>query len=242
MNLLSEVASFFKDGGVFMYLILGIAVLIAAIVIERTLVIVRAAAGAKQLATEVLQCIGRGDLVNARNLAMRSNSPVARVAQAILTAGTADEATLQQAADDAATLVLPQLSKRLPGLSVLANSATLLGLLGTIFGLMTAFSGVSAADPAARSAFLAAGISQALNTTAFGLIVAVPTLLFQGYLSGQVEVIIGRVDEVTIRLSRAVAHAAAGHTGGQVAALRPTAAPAAAAAARAPIAAREAGR
>jgi biopolymer transport protein ExbB/TolQ len=87
---------------------------------------------------------------------------------------------------------------------MLANVATLLGLLGTIFGLTTAFSAVGAADPAQRSAFLAAGISQALNTTSFGLIVAVPTLIGHGYLVSAVDRIVDHVDEVSIRLVRAL--------------------------------------
>lgn len=207
MNMLSAVASFFKDGGVFMYFILGIGAFIAAIVVERLIVIAGAAGGGRKLTEDLAQRIARGDLNGARQVASSSNRPVAKVAQAILHAAPADEAVLQSAADDAATLILPQLSRRLAHLAVLANSATLLGLLGTIFGLMTAFSGVSAADPAQRSAFLAAGISQALNTTAFGLIIAVPALLVQGFLIGRVEGIAEQLDEASIRLSRSFAHA-----------------------------------
>jgi biopolymer transport protein ExbB/TolQ len=88
---------------------------------------------------------------------------------------------------------------------MLANVATLLGLLGTIFGLTTAFSAVGAADPAQRSAFLAAGISQALNTTSFGLIVAVPTLVAHGFLVSTVERIVEQVDDVSVRLVRGLA-------------------------------------
>ena len=88
---------------------------------------------------------------------------------------------------------------------MLANVSTLLGLLGTIAGLITAFSAVGAADPAQRSAFMAAGISTALNATAFGLIIAIPTLVVQGFLVGMVEGITEQVDEVSIRLCRALA-------------------------------------
>jgi hypothetical protein len=70
---------------------------------------------------------------------------------------------------------------------------------------MTAFSGVGAADPAARSAFLAAGISEALNTTAFGLIVAVPAMLIHAFLANRVERIADGVDEATVRLARVMA-------------------------------------
>ncbi len=211
MNELSAVATFFKGGGAFMYVILGAGVLIAAIVVERFIVVGRAAAlNARRMADDVVRSIGSGDFNTARNIAMQSHAPAARVAQAILRHGPAEEAQLQAAGDDAATLALPPLARRLPHLQMLANAATLLGLLGTIFGLTTAFSAVGAADPSQRSAFLAAGISQALNTTALGLIVAVPTLLLHGWLAGMVERITEQVDDMNIRVSQALAHAAAG--------------------------------
>jgi biopolymer transport protein ExbB len=191
-----------------MFVILGIGVLIAAIAIERLLVIGKAAAvNSRKMVNDLVNTVGRGDMNTARSISNQSNTPVGQVAQAILSVRTDDETRLQAAGDDAATLALPRLARRLPHLNMLANSATLLGLLGTIFGLTTAFAAVGAADPAQRSAFLAAGISQALNTTAFGLIVAVPALLLHGWLVGLVEGITEQVDEMSIRLSQAVARA-----------------------------------
>ena len=207
MNFLSSVATFYKEGGPFMHAILATAVIIAAIVVERAIVIGRAAVTSRtKLTQDLVNAASRGDLNGARRLVAGSGSPLAQVAQSMLTVAPAEESALQSAADDGATLVMPSLTKRLAHLSVLANSATLLGLLGTIFGLMTAFSGVGAADPAHRSSFLAAGISQALNTTAFGLMVAVPTMVLQGWLAGRVEGIAEQIDELGIRLGRALAH------------------------------------
>jgi biopolymer transport protein ExbB/TolQ len=162
---------------------------------------------------------------------MASQAPAARVAQAMLQRAPADEPTLQSVADDAATLELPALARRLPHLSMLANSATLLGLLGTVFGLMQAFASVQAADPAQRAAFLAAGISAALNTTAFGLLVAVPTLLAHGWLVSRVEGLAEQTDEMAIRLGRALSTPAAALRSAQVTPLH-AARPAAATAAR----------
>lgn len=203
MNPLSAIAASYRDGGAFMHLILATAVVIAAIGVERFIVLSKAAStSGKRLATDIAASIQKGDLNNARRLSQTSSTPAAQVAQAMLVSG-GDEARLQAAADDAATLALPPLSRRLSHLAVLANVATLLGLLGTIQGLMQAFAAVGAADPSQRSAFLAAGISTALNTTAFGLIVAVPTLLLHGWLVSMVETVVEQVDEVTVRLSRA---------------------------------------
>lgn len=85
---------------------------------------------------------------------------------------------------------LPDMRKRVAVMAVLANTATLLGLLGTIFGLIAAFSGVAAASAAERQEALAAGISQAMYTTAFGITVAVPLLFFHHLLSKRLETIL----------------------------------------------------
>ena len=226
MNTLASLATFYKDGGMFMHAVLVIAVLIVAIVVERSIVIGRAAAlNGRKLIDDLVRCVGRGDLAGAHQLSRQSNAPVARVAQSMLQMGAADEEILQSAADDAATLTLPDLTKRLPHLGVLANSATLIGLLGTITGLITAISGVGVADAAQRSAYLASGISEALHTTAFGLVIAIPTLMVQGWLNGRVESIAQDIDQLSIRLSQALARIANGPSASGVTALpRPRAA------------------
>ena len=213
MNVLSAIATFYKQGGIFMHAVLVIAIVVIAIILERMIVIGRAAAiDGRKLTDDLVRAAGRGDLNGARQIVMGSNAPLARVAREILQTGPADAETLQSAADDAATLVLPELTRRLAYMGMLANSATLIGLLGTITGLITAISGVGVADAAQRSAHLAAGISEALHTTAFGLTVAIPTLLLQGWFSGRVDAISEQIDELAIRLSKTMAKLAAGHT------------------------------
>ena len=205
MNELAGLASFFKQGGLVMYGILGIGVVAAAIALERFFVITGAAAlNGKKLTNDVLAQINRGDLNAARNVSRKSNAPAAQVVQAVLSVAEVEESKLQSAADDAAALAMPPLTRRLAHLNVLANIATLVGLLGTISGLITAFAAVGAADPSQRSAFLAGGISMALNATAFGLLVAIPTLVTQGFLVGLVEGIAEQVEESGIRVSRAL--------------------------------------
>jgi biopolymer transport protein ExbB/TolQ len=206
MDFLSSFAGFFQSGGPFMFVILGCGVVIVALSFERFWVIGRAASvNSGKLTRDVLRYVSQGDYAKATALARKVKGPVGEVAEAILAnSNIRNEERLQNAADGAATIALPRLSRRLPYLSMLANSATLLGLLGTIFGLTTAFAAVGAADPSQRSAFLAAGISQALNTTAFGLIVAVPTLLIHGFLVSKVEAIVEAVDEASVRIIRAL--------------------------------------
>ena len=205
MNELAGLAAFFKQGGLVMYGILGIGVVAAGIALERFFVITGAAAlNAKKLTNDVLNHVNRGDLNSARNVSRKSNAPAAQVLQAVLAVTDLEETKLQSAADDAIALAMPPLTRRLAHLNVLANIATLVGLLGTISGLITAFAAVGAADPSQRSAFLASGISMALNATAFGLMVAIPTLVTQGFLVGLVEGIAEQVEETGIRVTRAL--------------------------------------
>jgi len=204
MNPVADFAAFFKNGGPFMYAILATGLLVLALSLERFWVIQRAAAlNSVKLSKDLLRMVRGGDKRGAVQLCQKVEAPVTRVAKAILQregAAAANEEALQAAADGAATVVLPPLGRRLSYLNMLANTATLLGLLGTIFGLTTAFNAVDTADASQRSAFLAAGISQALNTTAFGLIIAVPALLIHGFLVSKVEGIVDSVDALSVRL------------------------------------------
>lgn len=203
MNVLSWAASFFQDGGPFMFIILGIGVVAAAIAIERTVVIVSAGrVRAEKLLSNIVSSLRSGDLSKATSVCKSGNAPLMRVGAAILNqpGGAATEQVLNTSAEAAAMVHLPPLTRRLSYLVMLANVATLLGLLGTIFGLIYAFGAVNAADPSQRSALLAQGIAQALNTTAFGLIIAVPTLALHSFLVSQVEGITDQVDEFSARL------------------------------------------
>jgi biopolymer transport protein ExbB len=208
MNILSTVATFYKEGGFFMHAVLVIAVLVVAIILERVIIIRRASTldGGK-LTDDLVRRVQGGDLNGARQLVRGSSVPLASVASAMLESTPGDVKSLQAAGDDAATLVLPDLTRRLSYLGMLANSATLIGLLGTITGLITAISGVGVADAAQRSAYLSAGIAEALHTTAFGLMIAIPTLLVQGWLNGRVEGIADQMDHLSIRLGRALEQA-----------------------------------
>lgn len=213
MNEFSAVATFFKEGGIFMYFMLATAVVAISISVERFIVLSRAAGlNGRKLVEDIVRCVARRDIAGARKLSRMSSAPAAQVASAMLQVNDADQFRLQAAADDAATLSLSPLSRRIPHLNVLANVSTLLGLLGTISGLITAFSAVGAADPAQRSAFMAAGISTALNATAFGLIIAIPTLIAQGHLVGMLDRIAEQADEMSIRLAHALVEGGAEST------------------------------
>jgi biopolymer transport protein ExbB len=128
-----------------------------------------------------------------------------KVLRAGLTRASRDEAQIQNAIDAATLEALPKLERRIPYLSLIANIATLFGLLGTISGLIAAFNAVSSADPQARQAILSAGISEAMNATAFGLITAIFSMICHSVFSNQAAHIAAEIDEFGVKLMDLVA-------------------------------------
>jgi biopolymer transport protein ExbB/TolQ len=96
--------------------------------------------------------------------------------------------------------IMPKLEKRTPYLAILANIATLLGLLGTIVGLIDAFSAVAAADPAEKGALLSSSISVAMNTTALGLIAAIPLMLIHALLTNKTTEIVDSLEMAAVKV------------------------------------------
>ena len=141
---------------------------------------------------------------DAIKLCAQSKAALPDMGLLILRSRSRDESDLQNVADAAALAVIPRLTRRLQYLPMLANVATLLGLLGTIFGLREAFPSVALAAAAERSEQLASGIAIALNATGFGLLIAVPLSVAHAYLVSQAETIIEQVDEFSVRLINAL--------------------------------------
>jgi len=123
-----------------------------------------------------------------------------RVIKAGLTRANKGEVEIQNALEEATLEVVPMVQKRTPILQPLANIATLLGLLGTIIGLIEAFAALEKATPETRQKLLARGIALAMNTTAFGLIVAIPTLIFHMILSSMTKKILDEIDMHSVKL------------------------------------------
>ena len=142
----------------------------------------------------------------ARDVVMHSDAAVSRILGYGLTraerSGSNEE--IQMAMEEGLLEVVPRLERRTHYLATLANIATLLGLLGTIIGLTEAFSTVAAADPADKANLLSASISIAMNTTAFGLIVAIPLLLVHAVMQTKTAELVDNLEMVTVRLSNLV--------------------------------------
>jgi len=202
---MGSLVQWFRDGGWIMYPILAVAIVGLAIFLERLYMIVfRSKINGRAFIERVIQLVRAGKVEDAIKLCAQSNAVLPDMGLLILRSRSRDEADLQNVADAAALSVLPRLTRRLHYLPMLANVATLIGLLGTIFGLRAAFAGVSQAEAAERSAALAAGIAIALDATGFGLLVAVPLTVAHAYLVSQAETIIEQVDEFSVRLINAL--------------------------------------
>ncbi len=127
--------------------------------------------------------------------------PLARAFKTILEKSDRDDDTIFQAHDIALSENLPLFNRKIHYLSMLANVATLMGLLGTIHGLIISFNAVAQADPSLKQALLANGISVSMYTTALGLAVAIPAMVFFSLLTSRQNFLIEQLQEKTSRLT-----------------------------------------
>ncbi|MBI5136389.1 MAG: MotA/TolQ/ExbB proton channel family protein [Nitrospirae bacterium] len=194
--------SFFQSGGVFMYFILFVLALGAAIIIERWLVIAGSRVNGPALWDEVGDHLRQGRVTEAAAACERGCTPLHQVLHAGVDAlaSAKDREDIENAVEEKMMAIMPRLESRLHYLPTLANVATLLGLLGTIMGLIEAFTSVAVADPSQKAALLSKGISLAMNTTAFGLIVAIPLMLLYSALHARTNSLIDTLDQFAFKL------------------------------------------
>lgn len=170
---------FFQEGGLFMYPIAIVLVIGLAITLERFMSLSSAKRRNRAAFEELLPVLQKRDFKVALNMANESNSDIGNIfAAGIMRIPTSTRREdIEYAMEEGLMETLPRLEKRTQYVATLANISTLLGLLGTIIGLIAAFSAVANADPADKAALLSQSISVAMNTTAFGLVAAIPLLL-----------------------------------------------------------------
>ena len=198
---MESLAAFFRDGGLFMYIILLVLAVGFAITIERALnLIFRYSIDAETLWTKVHKAVQEGDAGKARTFCSGSDAPLTRLFERALSCYGKGEREIQNAVDEVSLEVIPLIDKRLHYLAMAANVATLLGLLGTIQGLMQAFQAVGNADPSQKATLLASGISMALYTTAFGLLVAIPLLVVYSVLQTRAHKLTDEIDTFSVKL------------------------------------------
>ncbi|HGY56000.1 MAG TPA: MotA/TolQ/ExbB proton channel family protein [Caldithrix abyssi] len=196
------------DGSFFMYAIALFGALAAAIAIERIYyIVIRSNVNADKFMAEVRKLVAGGNMDRAIALCEQGKQKalpfvVLRGLKRANESDTLDFRAIQNAVDEGTLEVIPKLRERTNYLSMLANVATLTGLMGTIYGLILSFAAVGSAgvSEADKSRLLARGISTAMNTTIFGLMVAIPTLIAYTYISNRTNKIIDELDEHLVKL------------------------------------------
>ena len=197
----NSIVSFFQDGGYFMYFILVVLAIGLAIALERYLYLTVAKANNRRMMAKMMPLLQSGDYKQAFSLASKSNHAISRMLSQGLSRykSASNRDDIETAMEESMMEVIPRLEKRTHYLATFANIATLLGLLGTILGLIKAFPAVAQVDPALKAEILSTSISVAMNTTAFGLIVAIPLLLMHTVLQTKTTEIVDSLEMATVK-------------------------------------------
>lgn len=212
MSAINTVVRFFQEGGIFMYPIAVVLFIGLAVVIERWMFLSYAKGANRRAFDRVMPLLQKRDYSGVMQLGRSSNAPVVRM----ITAGVNRMDTTQRrddielAMEEGVMEATPRLEKRTNYLATLANIATLLGLLGTIIGLIQAFTAVADADPTEKASLLSSSISVAMNTTAFGLMSAIPLLLFHSLLQTKTMEIIDSLEMAGVKCLNIIAGARPG--------------------------------
>jgi biopolymer transport protein ExbB len=201
MDSIYSIVDFFVSGGAFMYPILAVFAVGIAIAIERYITLTRITSRNRSAWEKLQEALVAGDFERARELTNEDDSAISK----LLAMGLDRQGVVRRREDIETAMeeqmmeIIPQLEKRTPYIALGANIATLLGLLGTIMGLITAFTAVANANPAEKADMLSASISVAMNTTAFGLIVAIPLLITNQVLLAKTSAIIDSLEMASVK-------------------------------------------
>ena len=198
----------FYKGGPVMYPLLACSVAMLAIVIERFVNLRASKALRPSVADTVDGLVDSSVYEKAKSLCERNPSPYTNIVGAVLENPRLPREELKEIVLEASRHELPVLMRYLPTLSTLASVSPLLGLLGTVLGMIQIFDDVARMGTGTASA-LGAGISQALITTVSGLSVAIPALIFHNYFQNRTEALITEIEKRTLRLVRAIAEQSA---------------------------------
>src|SRR5210317_2046678 len=201
MDAFYSIVSFFSTGGLFMFPILIVFAFGVAIAVER-FVTLKTVTNKNQLVWEKVQpLLDSGDFEQAREMMSEDESTISQVLNMGLSLQGAvrRREDIEIAMEESMMEIVPRLEKRTPYVALASSIATLLGLLGTIMGLIQAFTAVANANPAEKADLLSASISVAMNTTAFGLMVAIPLLVIHAILTSKTGDIIDSLEMATVK-------------------------------------------
>jgi biopolymer transport protein ExbB/TolQ len=200
MGILKGISDAFHKGGWGMWPILITSIIIIAIMIERAVYLFKATVDKDKLLALLKSQVMSGNVQGAIKVCSGNPTPMTRIVQAGLMKFNKSDHEVQAAMDEAALRELPRISKRTPYLAMLANLATLLGLLGTITGMIKSFGAAAGADASRKASLLAEGISEAMNCTAFGIAIAVVGLIGFAVLQGKTQSLTDDINEVTVQV------------------------------------------
>jgi biopolymer transport protein ExbB len=201
MDFFYSIVGFVVAGGPFMYPILIVFAVGAAIAIERYVTLTLVTARNQSAWSRVHPVLVTGDFDKARELISQDDSSISQ----LLGMGLARQGAVRRredieiAMEETMMEIIPQLEKRTPYVALASSIATLLGLLGTIMGLIQAFTAISGANPAEKADLLSASISVAMNTTAFGLMVAIPLLITNTVLAAKTGEIVDSLEMASVK-------------------------------------------
>jgi biopolymer transport protein ExbB len=206
MNSFNTAVNFFKDGGMFLYPLALIFVVGVSIAIERFVYLTRETARNRSLWNSLVPPLGAGNFKQVAALTQTSNASIATILNyglaRIAHAKRRDD--VEKAMDESLLEVIPRIEKRTHYLSSLANIGLLIGLLGTITGLIGAFSAVASANPAEKASLLSLAISVAMNNTASGLGVAITLLLSHMFLESKTTALIDSLEIASLKFLNAI--------------------------------------
>ena len=200
---MENITNFFSQGGFWMWPILVMSIVGLAVILERSIVVVgRHNIKADEFWKRLDVSLKSQNTAEAiRRCSQHANSALAIVLKSGLEKADQGPDMIRNSIEEASLNVIPEVTKRGTLLQNIANIATLLGLLGTILGLIDAFSALATVtDPEQQTKMLTAGISVAMNTTAFGLMVAIPCLLAHVLLSAVTKSVLDEIEEYSVKL------------------------------------------
>jgi biopolymer transport protein ExbB len=201
MEAVYSIVEFFTTGGPFMIPILLVFAIGVAISFERYITLTIVTRKNRRIWDRVKPLLDKGAFDEARDMTAEDESTISQVLGMGLSLQGAvhrrDE--IEIAMEESMMEIVPRLEKRTPYVALASSIATLLGLLGTIMGLIQAFTAVANANPAEKADLLSASISVAMNTTAFGLMVAIPLLVIHAVLTSKTGDIIDSLEMATVK-------------------------------------------
>jgi biopolymer transport protein ExbB/TolQ len=201
MNAFDTVVKFFHDSGLFIYPSLLIMALGLAVAIERFIFLNRARTENRQMWDKMLPLLQNGRIDKVQSVAAGSGDvAIGKIVtyglERLRTPHRREDVDL--AMEEGMMEIVPRLEKRTHYIATFANVITLVGLLGTIIGLIKAFTAVANVNPAEKAELLAASISIAMNNTAFALMVAIPFLLIHAFLQARATEIVDSLEAAKI--------------------------------------------